>query len=793
MQLTRETLKPFQLRAADQLAQMLQTYPNPPFKKRFNQDTGEALPFVCRLKAITGSGKTPMLAVLANTLGDAIILWTTNRGAVVAQTAEKFNVGGSYAPLLPEGTEIRALNSLASTDWSDVLTAKTGLTVLLGTVALFNRDDKGEGNEDNKGKKGKGSEALNMHRPRAGDISYWQMLAGQGPNGRTRPLYIVYDEAHGTTAKQFSRLTELRPYALILASASPLPDGLAELIPGHTSEEKSAALERQTVVVPTGEVVEAGLLKTRLYLVDCNTTREQAVRDSHEKWQKLRAKAPGPESPIWCGVVNKTLAGLEVWAVLTQQLGVPPERIAVHLANVNANVAAAGPIADWSLLQDTKKANKTPEELRAAGYTHLIWNLSLREGWDEPWAYVAYLDNTGKSAVDISQKIGRFLRQPNAQPFADTDLNSAYFYFNVPDEEFATVVQATQSELQSEGYEIITLSAEAARGGTARTVPVKQVVEIDLVAESFGEDLDLLDAILLDAVPTFAPEALTAPGQVKTKVINVQRNQEDGTLEKVEQRAENADVLIWKYLFDRLGAIDSRLVKKENTRFSHKLKEHKKMRQRMHYGSEAMRMLNDALPGIQQKLNAEFQLESEEDNKYEVGPFSMASPDLRSDQPARQARYAVQRFKHALHDEYNGLNPFETSVAVALDALGSQWCRNPVSTGYGIPIPVLGEGTTNFYPDFLLWGKKRLWALDPKGKHLLSDAIRTKLLGVSNVSGMKQKISVAFIIEGQYVLVDKRPERQGKNGCTLIWLDSTGPKDKHFATPAALIAYLANK
>lgn len=94
MQLTRDDLKPFQLRAAGELAQMLATYPNPPFRRRFNADTGEPYPFLCRLKAITGSGKTPMLALCAATLGDAIILWTTNRGAVISQTAANLSAGG---------------------------------------------------------------------------------------------------------------------------------------------------------------------------------------------------------------------------------------------------------------------------------------------------------------------------------------------------------------------------------------------------------------------------------------------------------------------------------------------------------------------------------------------------------------------------------------------------------------------------------------------------------------------------------------------------------------------------
>ncbi|GAB3799045.1 hypothetical protein GCM10028819_21510 [Spirosoma humi] len=531
-QLTQDTLKPFQLRAAGQLTQMLATYPNPPYEPWYNQKTGKPNPFLCRLKAITGSGKTPMLALSVGSLGDAIVLWTTNRGAVISQTATNFSAGGNYAKLLPEDAQVLEMSDMQSSDWTEVCTAQTGLTIILATVALFNRD----------------GDALKVHQPLTDGTTRWQMLAGEGAEGRHRPLYVVYDEAHGGTTAQFSRLTELHPRAFILASASELPDGLADLLPGQSSEEKTESFQRQTVTVPTQEVVENGLLKTRLYLVDCNTTRLDALREANDKWFTLIEKLkPTKQWPVMCCIVNSTLAGLEVWDMLTQTLGVDPNRVAVHLANVSANLAAANPDAPWPQLVDTHKAKKSPEALRDEGYTHLIWNLSLREGWDEPWAYVAYLDGTGKSMTDISQKIGRFLRQPNATPFDDGDLNSAYFYFNVPDEEFAAVVRNTQRELANEGYEIIAVSGSGARPKSSRESPVLKSKTIDKVAESFGEDLNKLDQILLNNVPLFADADLKAPGQVTTRVLDMRRNQEDGSLYKQEQRDNNAEITVWNY------------------------------------------------------------------------------------------------------------------------------------------------------------------------------------------------------------------------------------------------------
>lgn len=775
MNLSIDTLKPFQLRAAGELSQMLATYPGAPFKKRFDPDSGELLPFLCRLRAITGSGKTPMLAVCAQKLGPAIILWTTNRGAVISQTATNLSVDGKYSLLLPDDVQILELAELSPSDWSQVCTAKSGVTIILSTVALFNRD----------------GEILNVHKERGG-TSNWEMLSGIGPDGRHRPFYVIYDEAHGGTKAQFSRLSELNPRAFILASASDLPEDLAHLLPGNTVDEKSAALNTQTVVVRTPEVVEAGLLKTRLYLVDCNTSRLDALKEANNKWFELSEKLkPANEWPVMCCIVNSTLGGLEVWESLTQTLGVDPRRIAVHLASVDRALAEANPNVPWTQLIDTHKAKKTPEALRAEGYTHIIWNLSLREGWDEPWAYVAYLDGRGKSNVDISQKIGRFLRQPNATPFNDSDLNSAYFYFNVPDEDFAEVVKATQSDLEGQGYEIISLSSTSGRPNSSRESPLKHEILLSKVAESFGQNLDVLDQILLTNVPLFAPEMLHAPGRVSTRVLDLRLNAEDSTLKKEEQRDDNTEISVWDYLVQRLSSHDSRIAKKNGTCFTPFVKTDPRLRQKMQFGSPAMEMLNRNITQILAQLNDEFRLEYEPDQMYEVKPFNLISPNLQTDDLTKRDRYRVRKFVNGVHEEYNGLNPFEVQVAEALDTLGLQWCRNPSKTGYGIPIPVIGEGAASFYADFILWSNKCLWAIDPKGAHLVNDAIHNKLMGVSDVDGLPLKIRVALILQGEYVLgPNDRPQKRGDRGCTLIYKRNVGVRAKHFSTPKLLVADL---
>ncbi|WP_141394684.1 DEAD/DEAH box helicase family protein, partial [Enterobacter hormaechei] len=576
MKLTIDTLKPFQIKAASEIAEMIATYPNPPYKRRFDPETGMSLPFLCRLKAITGSGKTPILSLACNKIGDGIILWTTNRGAVISQTKNNLSVGGKYSNLLPDDVNILNLNEITETDWVDICRAKKGLTIILATVALFNRD----------------GDALNVHKDRDG-ISHWDVLSGKGPEGRNRQLYVVYDEAHGGTKAQFSRLKELNPRAFILASSSEMSGDLIDLLPGNNVDEKSLSLKNQTVVVSTPLVVKEGLLKTRLYLVDCNTSRLDALTEANTKWQELSTKMSSFNTwPVICCIVNSTLAGLEVWESLVTQLKVDPKRIAVHLANVNSNLANVNPNAPWSLLVDTHKAKKSPEDLHDEGYSHIIWNLSLREGWDEPWAYVAYLDGLGKSTTDISQKIGRFLRQPNATPFDDGDLNSAYFYFNVPDKDFSELVKTTQNDLSDSGYEIVSIGSNSPRPQTSREVPVKKEVFVSKVAETFGEDLEILDQILLSNVPLFSDESLRSKGKMHTRVLDLANSCEDLDLNKEETKDDNADISVWEYLVSRLGTYDNRIARKSGTCFTPFVKNDPKMKQRMQFGSDAMLQIN---------------------------------------------------------------------------------------------------------------------------------------------------------------------------------------------------------
>ena len=47
---------------------------------------------------------------------------------------------------------------------------------------------------------------------------------------------------------------------------------------------------------------------------------------------------------------------------------------------------------------------------------------------------------------------------------------------------------------------------------------------------------------------------------------------------------------------------------------------------------------------------------------------------------------------------------------------------------YGILLPIKSGSSSYFYPDFLWWVKDTVWNIDPTGKFILMEKVKTKLL-----------------------------------------------------------------
>ena len=135
-----------------------------------------------------------------------------------------------------------------------------------------------------------------------------------------------------------------------------------------------------------------------------------------------------------------------------------------------------------------------------------------------------------------------------------------------------------------------------------------------------------------------------------------------------------------------------------------------------------------------------------------VDPYVVGSVLVRPDD--------VLRFNNAVHEGYDGLNGFEREFAIALDRTGLRWCRNPSRTGYGIPLITIGS-TSTFYPDFLVWKRSTVFALDTKGGHVLHDAAARKLLRIEPSAGSKRRLVVGLISRGQWTADIQQEDADG--------------------------------
>ena len=186
----------------------------------------------------------------------------------------------------------------------------------------------------------------------------------------------------------------------------------------------------------------------------------------------------------------------------------------------------------------------------------------------------------------------------------------------------------------------------------------------------------------------------------------------------------------------------------------------------MEVTSAAATSLRDAAEKLADAYVENSQLVFEESNPYTVGAV-LVNPKK------------AKKFKNALHTAYD-LNGFEEEIAEAIDSTGLQWTRNPSNGGYSIPLLDKGD-TRNFFPDFLVWQDGLIYAIDPKGGHLLAKDAWRKLLDIRDEKG-NRKVLVRFISAGKWT---DDMKHVGSNGLTVWAMTKTTGKVK--ARPVATV------
>ena len=200
----------FQEEAAAQIAERVSAYLDEPVVAGRGQSRHQ-VPFLQALSAITGAGKTAILAAAVARISAEmpvapVVLWLSKRDAVVSQTYANLASGGKYNHLL----EHMPVATLA--DYSPDEVAGTDQPMLfVATVGTFNQVDREDG-------------TLRIYKSNIdgmGGTSTWtaltQRLDGQR---RRRPLVVVYDEGQNLSDQQVDLLLELEPDVFLPASAT---------------------------------------------------------------------------------------------------------------------------------------------------------------------------------------------------------------------------------------------------------------------------------------------------------------------------------------------------------------------------------------------------------------------------------------------------------------------------------------------------------------------------------------------------------------------------------------------
>jgi type III restriction enzyme len=697
------------------------------------------IPFLGQLKAVTGSGKTPILAQTVAGIGDGVVLWTTRSSAVVEQTYA--NLTGRYSSLLPSDVQIlREIPSQAV--WRELIGGTSGLTIWVLTVASWNEAD-ADSSESAEAR-------LRLRREQpdwAGTGSPWDQLRTE----LQRPLWVVSDESHNQSAVQLDQLAALRPKGFFMASATPLVNDLfnkwADAL--NAGEATGPIFEAAKVPVLTRDVVDANLLKTTIELIDYRSGAEESLDGALNALSRVNSAADAEG------------AGVTPRAIYVVERSNPPRGSSDEARPVAIwrHLRARGiPANEIAIFTETKELPKEAERVTsltqlAPRYRHIIFNQSLQEGWDDPEAYVCYFDGATKSFVRIRQIVGRVLRQPRARRFSAEALNTATLILQTPADTYETVVSELRAELRlyaPEDEPAFAAVRVKTRKEPLTPVPVKgrakkfELPRRALLAPSMTKvEHDLKSA----ADRPWPPSALDAPGTGRKAVVSLETGSEDLAYINVLRSARTEN-----------GAFLRRRILQRNKACVHAIHPDRfrgpAFDQFSCHGSQTQEDLVTLAAAV---------VDHFEDR---VGYQEDPDPDRATwkiDEYRPRGEEMID-FERAAHKQYSKLdfNKDELEFARAIDRIkGVIWTRNPPTSnqGFGIPLPKKVGDASTFYPDFLLWKKDTCWAVDTTGRHLLDEKVRGKLIALETPK-------VALVVRGTVDLGSG--SREGKDGWSLV-------------------------
>jgi len=744
-------LLPFQIDASTQIVDRFSAYQDDPLLVTHSK----IVPFYQNLSSITGSGKTLILADSVEQIRsrlpiEPIVLWLSKGRVVVWQTFNNL-ANGKYSSLIG-GFDVKPLLDCKPSDVED---SSRGL-ILVATVGKFNQKDKEQGDR----------RIFKVGLDVATE-SLWDMLkARKDRQGRRRHFIIVYDEGHNLSNQQTDLLLELGPDALIAASATlRIPPALEQTIE-RLKNDKNWQEANFVTTVKSSDVVKSGLVKKHILLSGYLTPMEIAIDELVAALAKADATAKRlaldfrpkamyvSNTNVVDGSSIKEDAGrpfverlarpILIWRHLVEECEVDPKEIAVY-CDLRFDPKYPPPPA-FTLFAG---GDSDYDRFMAGNYRHIIFNLGLQEGWDDPACAFAYIDKDMGSPDQVTQIVGRVLRQPGAEHYPATILNTAHFYIRTDEKGvFEAIIRDVQQKVTADAPEISLTITRSTHGGNRPTRDARKHKEIPTASVDSSKAKEPIREIV-QMIPTYQPNTDDVVGKGgRIQVLQTIGKAASAREEWVELEHSNRVTARWVFL---------RELQRRHRKAAHLCDiEDKKFDAFVEYNSPAANLIRQQASRVSDAyIDYSVVVQNARDIPYVVD--SVAVDEKR-----------LVPFRYSLHAGYSDLNQLEKEFAQALDKMKKVWCRNPSQGGYEIPL--LDRGSTRtFNPDFLVWANsKSIVAIDTKGDHLIVEDAGRKLFHIDPVAS-GPKVSIRLVTKGAWKVVNGSPSKEkGTSGFT-VW------------------------
>jgi type III restriction enzyme len=753
-------LYPFQSEVASFVAENFHEYQKDPLM--VTRDT--IVPFFQNISAITGAGKTLILADVITQMrmylsAEPLVLWISKGRVVVSQTYSNLSTG-KYSQFIPNFSVIPLLDC-RPTHIEDSSKA----VLLVATVGKFNQRDMD-----------KGDRMVYKENLDNADMSLWNLIQSRElPNGIKRPLFIVYDEGHNLSDQQTELLLKLNPDAIISASATMrIPEILNTRIVQRLKNDKNWSDNDFTTMVKSSDVVKSGLIKKHIEFGGYVTPMEFAIDELMTDYKKMYnfiqknniniipkaiyvsntnivAETGENDNPLQDFDSRKSRP-ISIWKYLTGRHGIDPDDIAVYC---DLKVDNRFPLpAHFHLFSG---GDNDYNDFISGSYHHIIFNLSLQEGWDDPECYFAYIDKDMGSKDQVTQVLGRVLRQPGAHHFTDADLNTAHIYVHSDNKNIIEeAVEEIRKKIIAEIPEIaLSVYKGKSHDRNNNKVQPKREVRLPRTTLECNKALKPINTIVSEIIDFSNDSQNTVGTGSHTKIL--QTIGKDGKIKQEWVEIQHTNKITARWLFKReLQKYFTNAVNLCDTELS-------KFDALIEYNSIAANSIREKAHDVI-KAYVAYSIVIQDSAHTDIVPEIYIDPKK------------AEEFKNALHPKYSDFNAFELAFSKELDKTRKLWFRNPPRGCFEIPLLDEG-GTNNFNPDFLVWTKGKIFAIDTKGDHLIFSDAGRKLFTLEK-RGNGPDLIIKLVTHGKWN--DKRA-KINDDGYTVWYVKNGNISQNHCA------------